>query len=111
MFEIEYTNHTMAISYERGKMLFFVEVDWWWTKWSENAFGDEWIDIDIMINKASWWVEEEPRINKIQPALHYQEWILEEINKMRKEEGFLYDEMCAELERRNEEENFYNYGI
>lgn len=110
MFEIELWNDKMNISYEKGNIVFYVQCVWWWDKYSQNAFGEEWVTIDLDIEKAEWWVEDIAKINKLEHTKMYKKWLIEEIEHIRRNEGFLYEEMQEEIQRLDEQE-MYLYGI
>ncbi len=111
MLEIEYDKNEMTVSYERGKVCFSVTLDWWWDDYTKDRiFDTEWITIDFNIVNAEWWVEGQPEVHKIEPTILYKEWIAEEIEKMRRNEGFLFDDMRERLESIHEE-RFEDYGI
>ena len=111
MLDIEYDKNEMTISYERGKVCFLVTLDWWWDDYTrDRIFDTEWISIDFNIVQAEWWVEDKPEVHKIEPTILYKEWIAEEIEKMRRNEGFLFDDMRERLDEINEE-RFEDYGI
>ena len=108
--EIEYNKNEMWISYERGNIVFFVICDWWF--WSETAgkHDFEWLELDINIKKAEWWIEDKPEIHQMETTKQYENWLLSQIEHMRREEGFLFDEMNEQLDNIIHN-NFYEYGI
>ena len=110
MLNIEYDKNEMTVSYERGKACFSVTLDWWWDDYTKDRiFDTEWITIDFDIVNAEWWVEDQPEVHKIEPTILYKEWIAEEIEKMRRNEGFLFDDMRERIEEIHE--RFEDYGI
>ena len=111
MLEIEYDKNEMTVSYEKGKVCFLVTLDWWWDDYTKDRiFDTEWITIDFDIKDAEWWVEDKPEVHKIEPTILYKEWIAEEIENMRRNEGFLYDDMRERICEIHEE-RYEDYGI
>ena len=108
--EIEYSKNEMWISYERGDVVFYVICDWWFSSYSAQKHEFEWLDIDITIKEAQWWIEDKDGIHQMETDDKYEQWLLSQIEHMRREEGFLWGEMVDELDdiRHN---NFYEYGI
>jgi hypothetical protein len=111
MLEIEYDKNVMVVNYERGKMCYLVTVNWWWDDYTrDRIFDNEWVTIDFDIVQADWWVEEKPEIHEIKPTVLYKEWLASEIENMRRNEGFLYDDMRERICEIHEE-RYEDYGI
>jgi hypothetical protein len=108
--EIEYSKNEMWISYERGDVIFYVICDWWF--WTETAgkHDFEWLELDINIKKAEWWIEGKDGVHQMETTKQYEQWLLSQIEHMRIEEGFLFDEMIEQLDKIIHN-NFYEYGI
>jgi hypothetical protein len=108
MLDIEYDKNEMTISYERGKICFLVTLDWWWDDYSKDQiFDTEWVNINFDIKDAEWWVEDKEGVHKIKPTILYKEWLAEEIEKMRRNEGFLFDDMRERICEIHEDKSEY----
>jgi hypothetical protein len=111
MLEIEYDKQQMDVYYEQGEICFMVTLNWWWDDYSrDRIFDNEWVTIDFDIVEAKWWKEDVDGMNKIKPTILYKEWIAEQIELMRRNEGFLFDDMRERIEEIHQD-RYEDYGI
>jgi hypothetical protein len=101
----------MDVYYEQGEICFMVTLNWWWDDYSrDRIFDNEWVTIDFDIVEAKWWKEDVDGMNDIKPTILYKEWIAEQIELMRRNEGFLFDDMRERIEEIHQD-RYEDYGI